>query len=121
MDEALRHRSARAVLEDHLMLSLAGDYATDIRRNVSAEAVILSARGVHRGQEGALELARLLQEELPEAVFRYGTRLVEGPYAFLEWTGQGGGRRVEDGTDSFVIQDGQIVAQTIHYTVEPEG
>ncbi|MBV8349923.1 MAG: nuclear transport factor 2 family protein, partial [Mycolicibacterium sp.] len=28
------------------------------------------------------------------------------------------GARVRDGADSFVIEDGWIVAQTIHYTVE---
>jgi hypothetical protein len=28
---------------------------------------------------------------------------------------------VEDGADSFLIQDGKIVAQTIHYTVTPAG
>jgi hypothetical protein len=26
---------------------------------------------------------------------------------------------IRDGADSYVIRDGKIVAQTIHYTVEP--
>lgn len=103
------------------MLALAGDYEADIERNLSPDAVILSARGVHRGHGGAKELATLLRKELPEAPFRYGARVVEGEYAFLEWTASGGGCRVDDGTDSFVIRDGKIVAQTIHYTLLPEG
>ena len=39
--------------------------------------------------------------------------------AFLEWTASGPTARVRDGADSFVIRDGQIVVETIHYTVEP--
>lgn len=39
---------------------------------------------------------------------------------FLEWTARAAdGSRVEDGADSFVIRDGRIRAQTIHYTVPP--
>lgn len=113
-------RSTREVLEDHLQRSLDGDFETDIERNLSPDAIVLSARGVHHGREGAKELAKLLMQELPGAVFRYGTRVVEGEHAFLEWTARGGGRRVDDGADSFVVRDGLIVAQTIHYTVLPE-
>jgi hypothetical protein len=45
--------------------------------------------------------------------------LVDGRFAFLEWTADSGHARVGDGAGSFVIEDGWIVAQTIHYTVEP--
>ena len=40
-------------------------------------------------------------------------------FAFLEGTADSGHTRVRDGADSFVIEDGWLVAQTIHYTVEP--
>jgi hypothetical protein len=39
--------------------------------------------------------------------------------AFLEWTATCATARVRDGADSFWIRGGRIVAQTIHYTVEP--
>jgi hypothetical protein len=45
--------------------------------------------------------------------------LVDGNVAFLEWTAEGEGAGVRDGVDTFVVRDGKIVAQTIHYTVEP--
>jgi hypothetical protein len=38
--------------------------------------------------------------------------------AFLAWTAEVEHARVRDGADSFIIKDGWIVAQTIHYTVE---
>jgi len=45
--------------------------------------------------------------------------LVEGELGFLEWSARGSGAEVEDGADSYLIRDGRIVAQTIHYTVIP--
>ena len=56
---------------------------------------------------------------MPGATFEYTTQLVEGEVAFLEWTARSESVRVADGADSFFIRDGLVVAQTIHYTVEP--
>jgi hypothetical protein len=35
----------------------------------------------------------------------------------LEWKATGGGRRIEDGIDTFIFQDGMIRVQTVVYTV----
>lgn len=35
--------------------------------------------------------------------------------------GNADGARVSDGADSYLIRDGKIAAQTIHYTVERDG
>lgn len=43
----------------------------------------------------------------------------QGEVGFLEWTAEADGGRVDDGADSYVIRNGRIVAQTIHYTVTP--
>jgi hypothetical protein len=32
-----------------------------------------------------------------------------------EWTGLGDKTRVDDGADSYLVRDGKIVAQTVHY------
>ena len=37
---------------------------------------------------------------------------------YLEWKATGGGRRVEDGIDTFIFQDGMIRVQTVVYTVQ---
>jgi hypothetical protein len=83
---------------------------------VSPDIVVLERRGIFRGRDGVREHARLLEEELPQAPYVYTNRLVKGRVAFLEWTAQAEHTRVRDGADSFVIEDGWIVAQTIHYT-----
>jgi hypothetical protein len=74
---------------------------------------------VSRGYDGLRDRAARMQRKLPNCTFHYGTRLVEGEMAFLEWTAEADGARVRDGSDSYLIRDGRIVAQTIHYTVEP--
>jgi len=118
MIDDLRLRSAPEVFEDHLRLASEHRFEQDIERNVSPGIVILERRGIFRGREGARELARLLEQELPKAPYLYTNRLIERGVAFLEWTAEAEHARVRDGADSFVIEDGWIVAQTIHYTVE---
>jgi hypothetical protein len=121
MSETLRARNPEEVFEDHLRLAAEHRFEEDIERNVAPDAVILDRRGIFHGREGAIELARILEEELPDAPYLYTTRLIAGRVAFLEWTAEAANTRVTDGADSFVIEDGWIVAQTIHYTVEPIG
>jgi hypothetical protein len=118
MVEDLRRRSAAEVFEDHLRLAGEHNFEEDIERNVSPDIVVLERRGIFRGREGTRKLAQLLEEELPKAPYVYTNRLLDGRVAFLEWTAEGEHARVRDGADSFVIENGWIVAQTIHYTVE---
>jgi hypothetical protein len=81
--------------------------------------VILINRGTFHGHEGVRHLARMLGEELPEhRSFEYTYRAVEGRMAFLEWAYEDDKVMVRDGADSYLIENGKIVAQTIHYTVE---
>ena len=125
--EELSSRTAQEVLDDHLNVTehfgAEEDWRSiveeDIRRNISGDIVILINRGTFRGHEGVRRLAQMLGEELPEhRAFEYTYRAVEGRMAFLEWAYEDDNVRVRDGADSYLIEDGEIVAQTIHYTVE---
>ena len=125
--ENLSSRTAQEVLDDHLNVTehfgAEEDWRRiveeDIRRNVSEDIVILINRGTFRGHEGVRELARMLAEELPEQrSFEYTYKAVEGKMAFLEWAYEDANVMVRDGADSFLIENGKIVTQTIHYTVE---
>lgn len=120
MNDDLRARSPEEVFDDHLRLAAEHRFDEDIARNIAPHVVILERRGIFHGRDGALELARVLEEELPGAPYVYTNRLIAGRVAFLEWTAEAASTRVHDGADSsFLIEDGWIVAQTIHYTVEP--
>ena len=126
--EDLTRRSAREVLDDHLNIAqrwegIDVDLETvvreDLERNVSRDIVVLTNRGTFHGYDGVMELALMLGAELPEhRAFEYTYVSAEGRIAFLEWAYEDSTTRVRDGADSYLIEDGKIVAQTIHYTVE---
>ena len=118
LDAGAAHRSPRQVLDDHLALAAAGDWVTDLERNVADDIVVLTGFGAFEGRDQVRVLAELLDAQLPNARFEYTTVALRGEVAFLEWRADADGARVRDGADSFVIRDGRIVAQTIHYTVD---
>ncbi|HEU4741470.1 MAG TPA: nuclear transport factor 2 family protein [Meiothermus sp.] len=115
----LSRRSTREVLEDHLRLAQAGELEEDLRRNYAPDVVLLCRSGVLQGLEGARASREELRRELPQARFDYLAVLTYGEVGFLEWRAEGSGVRVDDGADSYLIQDGRIQVQTIHYTVKP--
>jgi hypothetical protein len=111
-------RAPNDVLQDHLDKAKQGSLEQDIFRNYAEDVVLLGGYGIHRGHEGVRFLAKLLEEQLPGAHFQYETVQVEEDIAFLEWTASANnGATVKDGADSFVIRNGKITAQTIHYTL----
>jgi hypothetical protein len=124
--KGLGGRSAREVLDDHL--NLANDWVDtpldrvmeeDLRRNVSEDIVVLLNRGTFRGHDGVRQLAEMLAEELPEhEAFEYTYVAADGRMGLLEWTYTDATVTVRDGVDSYLIEGGKIVAQTIHYTLE---
>jgi hypothetical protein len=116
-----RPRSTREVFEDHLCCRSARAVEEDLARNYAEDVVLLTGFGLYRGHEGVRQLARLLFAQLPCVAYEYRTRLVDGEVAFLEWAARCSTATVEDGADSFLIRDGKIVVQTIHYTVRPAG
>lgn len=118
--EDLSKRSTQEVYDDHLRLADDNDIEADLARNVAEDVVMLTGRGVFRGHDGVRELARQLLDEIPSGRWTYLTRLFEGPMAFLEWTVDEGPFRIRDGADSYLVQDGKIRMQTIHYTVEDD-
>jgi hypothetical protein len=113
------HRSTQEVFEDHLRAGFWGTVEQDIERNYAQDVVLLTGHGLLRGHDGLRHLAKRLRDELPECTYEYRTMLVAGEMAFLEWKAVSKKATVEDGADSYLIRDGRIVAQTVHYTISP--
>jgi hypothetical protein len=109
------------VFDDHLRTSLEGTVEDDVARNYAEDVVLLTSDGADRGRGALRRQADKLRKELPNCTFHYRTRLIEGEFAFLEWTAEADGARVRDGADSYLIRDGRIATQSIHYTVERSG
>ncbi|WP_280460502.1 nuclear transport factor 2 family protein [Nocardia carnea] len=114
-------RGTAEVFDDHLRLAAVHDIETDLERNYAHDCVILTGRGTYHGHDGVRTLADALTSELPDGRWHYRLRLTEGNMAYLEWSADAGEAVVEDGADSFMILDGKIVTQTIHYTIRAPG
>jgi ketosteroid isomerase-like protein len=110
-------RSAEQVLDDHLRQGQSGSIDDDLARNYAEDAVVLSSRGVLRGHDGVRQM-QSLNHEAASAKFTYYRKLVEGDVGFLEWSGESDHAVIRDGADSYVIREGKIAAQTVHYRVE---
>jgi hypothetical protein len=118
-EPALRHRSSRDVLAAHLRLRQAGELEQDLSENYSPYVVVLTARAVFRGHDGVRRSAHRLWSSIgTEGDFTYSQVLADDRMALLEWRGGNDRFRVRCGVDSYLIEDGWITAQTIHYRVE---
>ena len=110
-------RSPREVLESHLALRKAGDLESDLAENYAEDVRLLTTgEGLNHGHDGVRKLAEVLRTYLPDGNYAYEQVLVDGDVGMLTWTGRGDDAVVHDGADSFVIRDGLIRAQTIHYS-----
>ncbi len=111
-------RSTTEVLHDHLTKRWDGALEEDLRTNYSDDVVLLSSFGAFRGVDGVRESAKLLFEALGPSEFQYQHTLIEGRWGFLEWSATSADKLIKDGADGFVIENGLIVMQTVHYTIE---
>jgi hypothetical protein len=109
-------RTIQEVLNSHLHHRTVGDLEGDLRENYAADVVLLSAEGVHRGHDGVRYLAGILQSYIQDGSFQFHKLLTDGEIGMLVWTGSTDELEIHDGVDSFVVRDGRIAAQTIHYS-----
>ena len=110
-------RTTREVLDDHLARRRRKDVEGDLRANYHPDVVCLSLTGVHRGHDGVRRMADELHSLLPHGRYEYRRLLVEEEFGMLLWSGSAEDAEVSDGSDSYVVRDGLIVAQTVHYHV----
>ena len=110
-------RSTEEVISSHLALRRAGRIEDDVRGNYAAGVVIIDSHRIYHGQDGVRQSARILAASLPGATFEYDRVQTCGGIAYLLWRAE----TLKDcvrGIDSFVVQGGRIVAQTIYYHVD---
>lgn len=111
-------RTTTEVFEDHLAKRLAGNLEGDIKENYAEDVILLTGTGAFEGHDGVRKSASELEEYVGDIPFEYNHTLIKDNYAFLEWTAKDGNKAVFDGADGFVIENGKIVLQTIHYSVD---
>ncbi|HEU5388103.1 MAG TPA: nuclear transport factor 2 family protein [Streptosporangiaceae bacterium] len=113
-------RTPQEVFQHHAQALGAGDL-DGIVEDYSDDAVFITPDGVKRGKAGVREGFVQLLSDVPNADWGLPTQIYEGDVLFLEWTAKAAATKVEDGIDTFVFRDGQIVVQTVRYTVQHTG
>jgi hypothetical protein len=112
-------RSTQEVFEDHLRKRDEDNFEGDLKLNYAPDVVMLTCSGIFRGHEGLRQSYQVLERSLPDAKIECFNKLIDGEFAFLEWRAKNHSVEVREGADSFVIRDGKIVFQSIHYKVHP--
>jgi ketosteroid isomerase-like protein len=114
--------STKDVLDHHLkclgegdLKGLLSDYAPGI--------VLFMPDGPLRGADAIRPFFEALFAEFgrPGAAFSLKQQSVEGDYAYILWTAETADNVYELGTDTFVVRDGKIVAQSFAGKITPKG
>jgi uncharacterized protein (TIGR02246 family) len=111
-------RSPQEIFNHHAQ-ALGAEDLEEIVADYSDDAVFITPAGVQRGKDGIRQAFTKLLSEVPQATWDLKTTIYEGDILFLEWGAEGGGRRIEDGIDTFGFADGLIRVQTVRYTLQP--
>ena len=115
-------RQAAEVMADHLERRLRDDFEGDLAHNYAENVVLLTRDGIYHGHDGLRQCHAMLECMLPGARFEYELVRISGEVAMLGWAATAdGGVETRHGVDSFVIRDGVIAAQTIHFDVKRPG
>jgi ketosteroid isomerase-like protein len=114
--------STKNVLEHHLKCFEEGDLE-GILSDYAPSAVLFTADGPLRGVNAIRPLFQAMVAEFgkPGATFSMKQQFVEGDHAYILWSAETGDNVYELGTDTFVVRDGKIVAQSFTGKITPKG
>jgi ketosteroid isomerase-like protein len=111
----------KSVLDHHLAALTSGD-ADGVLEDYTEESVLMTADGTVRG----LDALRTTFDAFIAGLFAPGTYEftmdqvdVCGEVAFIAWHATCADAEIRLGTDTFVVRDGKIVAQTFAAVIEP--
>jgi ketosteroid isomerase-like protein len=105
--------STTQVLDHHLKAFGEGDI-NGVLSDYAPDVVFFTPQGVLRGPAAIKPLFQAMIAEFakPGAAFTMKQQFVEGEHAYIVWTAETVDNVYELGTDTFVVRDGKIVAQS---------
>jgi ketosteroid isomerase-like protein len=105
--------STKDVLDTHLKAFGRGDL-NGVLSDYAPGAVFFTKNGAVKGVDAIRPLFETLIAEFgkPGATFNMKKQLVEGDYAYILWTAETADNVYEMATDTFVVREGKIVAQS---------
>jgi len=114
--------STSDVLDRHLK-SFAENDVDGLMADYSSDAVFFAPGGPLKGPTEIKPLFEALVSEFakPGSSFRMQQRSIEGDHAYIIWTADTADNSYEFATDTFVVRDGKIVAQSFAAQIKPKG
>ena len=109
------------ILDHHLKCFGEGDLK-GILSDYAPGAVLFTSQGPLRGTEAMRPMFQAMIEEFakPGASFSMKGRFVVGDHAYILWTAETADNIYELGTDTFVVRDGKIIAQSFTGKLRPK-
>src|SRR6516164_2062946 len=113
--------STKEVVDNHLKCFGEGDLK-GILSDYAPGAVLFTPNGPLRGTDAMRPLFQALIAEFgkPDAVVSMKQQSVEGEYAYILWTAETADNIYEIATDTFVVRNGKIVAQSFTGKITPK-
>lgn len=114
--------STQQILEHHLKCFGEGDLE-GILGDYTETSVLFTPDGILRGSGEMRGLFEAFFAEFakPGASFEMKKQLVDGETAYIVWSAETADNVYELATDTFVVRDGKIVAQTLAGKIVPKG
>jgi len=113
--------STKDVIDHHLKCFGEGDLQ-GILSDYAPEAVLFTPAGPLKGEEAIRPLFQAMLAEFgkPGAAFNLKQQFIKADYGYILWTAETADNVYELGTDTFVVQDGKIVAQSYASRMTPK-
>ena len=114
--------STREVLDRHIKCFGEGDLQ-GILSDYAPDAVLFTPDGPLKGADAIRPFFKAMLAEFgkPGTAFSMTHQSVEGDYAYVLWTAETADNVYELGTDTTVVRDGKIVAQSFAGKITPKG
>ena len=112
--------STQDILDHHLKAFDQGDL-NGVLSDYAPGVVVFTRDGTFKGVDAIRPLFETLFAEFakPGATFSMKQQLVDGDYAYILWTAETADNVYELATDTFVVQQGKIVAQSFTAKIRP--
>ena len=111
--ETTNSKAIKEVLSHHLKCFGEGDLR-GILSDYASGAVLFTPDGPLKGADAIRPLFEAMLAEFgkPGAAFKMKRQFIDGDYAYILWSAETADNIYELGTDTFVVRDGKIVAQS---------
>ena len=114
--------STKSVIDNHLKCFGQGDLQ-GILSDYAPGAVLYTPAGPLRGEDAIRPLFQAMIAEFgkPGAAFNLKQQFIEADHGYILWTAETADNVYELGTDTFVVREGKIVAQSFTSRTTPKG